>query len=584
MDLTVPAAATNELAAAWFQGAVTLGIFLLFVLLERRYRKPWFRGWAVAWGVYTLRLSAIIVFLHTEGFVWLYWHQVLTGITALALLWATLVFTRGTAWRWRYLAVGLFPLVWSHIAIYELDNFLAAALPAVVFLSGATALTALAIHGYARAAGSIAARWLAIALAVWALHHLDYPFLRARGVWNPWGYFLDLGFQLWVATGILLLVQEDLREGIRALATLSSELQSARTPAEVREALIEKARSLRGVIGCAIWTPAEGFVATGGEAEVWREAEPSATTTALLRELMATGEPRVASPTDEAIAPFLAAIPILRHDEVWGALLLTGRVRDPFNALDDAFLRALGQQMGAALHNADLAQQSEERGRELEALQVQLVRRHEEERDRLSRELHDETAQVLAAVSLRLGMVGESAPPEQRAALDEARALVSEGIRGIRRVTSNLRPTALDHLGVVAAVRALVRDYDARHGLHTTFTQAGELPELDDEVELVIYRATQEALANAARHAPDATVSVNLAIGEERLELVVQDDGPGLPEGVTATDARRGTGIAGIRERVRGVGGTLDLISLPGEGVRLEITVPCRLTPGAPDA
>jgi signal transduction histidine kinase len=581
MDLTVPAAATSEIAAAYFQGAVTLGLFAVFLLLDRRYEKPWFRGWALAWGVYTLRLGAIVIFLHTEAFVWLYWHQVLTGVTALALLWATLVFTRGLEWRWSYTAFALFPIVWSWIAIYQMDSFLAAALPAVLFLSGATALTAWAILRYGRDAGSTAARWLGVALALWALHHLDYPFLRARGVWNPWGYYLDLGFQLWVGAGLLFLVQEDLRQGIRALATLSSELQSARTPEAVREALLEKAMTLRGVVGSALWSAEDGYVAAAGSSEAWLQAPPTgAQPRAVLEEILATGEPRVVAPRAGEGPAFLAAIPILREDEVGGALILTGRVRDPFNALDDAFLRALGEQMGAALRNAELTLQSEARGRELERLQEQLVRRHEEERERLSRELHDETAQVLAAVNLRLGMMGERSSPDDRAALDETRALVNEGIRGIRRVTSDLRPTALDHLGLVAAIRAIVRDYASRHGLAVTLTEAEGIPELPEAVELVMYRATQEALANAARHAPNATVHVSLSSIGETLELVVTDDGPGLPEGVRPEQARRGSGLAGIRERVRGVGGTLDVTSRPGEGVRIRVVAPIA-TPAA---
>ncbi len=575
MDLSVPAAATSELAAAYFQGAVTLGLFLLFVVLERRYRKPWFRGWAVAWGVYCLRLAAIIVFLQTEGFVWLYWHQVLTGLTALALLWATLVFTRGLEWRWRYLGFAAFPVVWSHLAIYEMDSFLAAALPAVLFLSGATAGTAVAIYAYGRAAESGAAKGLAFALALWTLHHLDYPFLREMGVWNPWGYYLDLAFQLWVGIGILLLVQEDLREGIRALSTLSSELQSARTPGAIRYTLLARATSLRGVTGSALWTPEEGVIATSGDTGAsWREGALSRAIVGLLDELVRTGEPRVATPTGDPAAPFLAAIPILRTDGIQGALLLVGRVRDPFNALDATFLRALGRQMGAALRNADLTAQSEERGRELELLQEQLVRRHEEERDRLSRELHDETAQVLAAVNLRLGLASERAEPEQKEALEEARSLVAEGIRGIRRVTSDLRPTALDHLGLAAAVRAAVRDYASRHGLAVEFRESGVLPDLSDQAELVVYRAVQEALANAARHAPDASVRVQLDATAEGVRLAVRDDGPGLPPGVSAENARRGTGLSGIRERARGVGGTLEIESSPGAGVHVRLHIP----------
>ena len=86
--------ATAELAAALLQMAVTLGLAGLFVYLHRRYRKPHFLWWAVAWSVYALRLAAIIAFLASNAWSWLYWHQVATGWTALAFLWAALVFSR----------------------------------------------------------------------------------------------------------------------------------------------------------------------------------------------------------------------------------------------------------------------------------------------------------------------------------------------------------------------------------------------------------------------------------------------------------------------------------------------------------
>ena len=81
----------TELAAAYLQGAITLALVVLCFLLHRRYRKPYFGAWALAWGVYGARLAAIIVFLHTGRNAWLYWHQVTTGWTALALLWAALM-------------------------------------------------------------------------------------------------------------------------------------------------------------------------------------------------------------------------------------------------------------------------------------------------------------------------------------------------------------------------------------------------------------------------------------------------------------------------------------------------------------
>jgi hypothetical protein len=145
MDLTIPDSARAELAAAFFQGAITLGLALLCTWLYRRYRKPYFGWWAVAWYLYVLRLGAIISFVLTAERYWLYWHQVITGWTALALLWAALVFSQQLRWRRAYLAVVLFPPVWSYAAIYRLDNFLLAALPAVLFLSVATAWTAWAL-------------------------------------------------------------------------------------------------------------------------------------------------------------------------------------------------------------------------------------------------------------------------------------------------------------------------------------------------------------------------------------------------------------------------------------------------------
>jgi len=154
MDLTVPDAARSELAAAFFQAAITLALAVLCAWLYRRYRKPYFGWWAVAWSLYVLRLVAIISFVLSGDRNWLYWHQVITGWTALALLWAALVFSQQLRWRQGYLALVLFPPLWSYVAIYRLDSFLLAAGPAVLFLSGATLWTAWAFFRYHRQARS----------------------------------------------------------------------------------------------------------------------------------------------------------------------------------------------------------------------------------------------------------------------------------------------------------------------------------------------------------------------------------------------------------------------------------------------
>ena len=190
--------ATTEIAAALFQTGLTVGMALLFLFLFRRYEKPHFLWWAVAWGLYGLRLAAIISFLATSTWAWLYWHQVVTGWAALGLLWAALVFSRQSRLAPWHVLVLLFPPVWSYIAIFRLSDFMLAAAPAAAFLALTTLWTGVVFWQYRRKTGSAAAGSLAVTFVLWGLHHLDYPILRARGAWNPWGYYLDALFLLGV--------------------------------------------------------------------------------------------------------------------------------------------------------------------------------------------------------------------------------------------------------------------------------------------------------------------------------------------------------------------------------------------------
>ncbi|MEJ2540146.1 MAG: histidine kinase [Gemmatimonadota bacterium] len=547
MDLSVPQLAATELAAAYFQFIVTVALALLAARLYQRYRKSYFRDWAVAWGIYAVRLGAIVVFLHTAIPVWLYWHQVLTGWTALALLWAALSFAREIRWRPVYWLLVLFPPIWSYAAIYQMDNFLLAAGPAVLFLSAATLATAWAFFRYHREASSAAARLLAFFLVFWALHHLDYPFLRARGIWNPWGYYLDVLFELAVGGGILLLVQEDLDEGLRALSALSAELQSGRPREELPQALIDQVLALRAVRGGALfWSPsAEGasrppgdwleagtIVAAGGACRSWQDENPGPGLARLLEPVATVGEPRVRREASSAEIPhaYVAALPILQRQRVSGALVVVGEARDPFTALDDSFLLTLGQQIGAALRNAELNRSLADRTRQLERLQEQMVQRHEEERDRISRELHDETAQVLAAVNMRLGLLQE-----------------------------------------------LVRDLSGRGGLQVEARLPEQLPELSPAAELAMYRAVQEGLANVARHAEaeHAVLSVSASSGGV-LTLTIQDDGRGFPQRVLSGELRHSSGLMGMRERIAAVGGEVALGTSPAGGASIQVKLHTR--------
>jgi signal transduction histidine kinase len=584
LDLTVPATATSELAAAFLQTAITLGLVVVCAFLYQRYRKPYFGWLALAWALYAVRLGAILCFVLLSAPVWLYWHQVITGWTALALLWAALVFSQGLRWRHWYWALVLFPPLWSYVAIYRLDNFLLAAGPAVLFLSVATLWTGwvfLRYHLLVKSAGAVV---LAVALFLWSLHHLDYPWLRARGVWNPWGYYLDIVFELALGMGILLLVLEDVRRGLGTLSAISSDLQRAERGDEVLGRLLERPLTLPGVRGSAMYLlhNGEGRLAAGaGLCAGWPREKPAGAAALAVSQTVATQRPEfVRDDTPrrarrEGWYAYAAALPIFKGASVAGAFLIVGDARDPFAALDDRFLVALGQQMGAALESADLYQRLAERSHELERLAARMVQQHEEERHRLSRELHDETGQVFSAVRLKLGVMAESASEGDARRLNDALALMDKGIRSIRNVTNDLRPSLLDDLGLLPALRALVHDFGEQSGLYTRVSAPEELPDLSNEAEVALFRALQEGLSNVARHAEAQSVTVRLSLDAGRLVLSVQDDGRGPPSEAPQELERRGhMGLAGMRERINALGGAVALRGTSGEGVELEVRIP----------
>ncbi|MDQ6885930.1 MAG: GAF domain-containing sensor histidine kinase [Gemmatimonadota bacterium] len=582
----LPPAVVTELDAALLQAAITLGLAALCAAFYASYRKRYFLWWSIAWTLYVLRIGCIIGFLATSRGGWLYMHQVLTGCTALALLWAALVFSQAPPWRRWYAAFTLFPLVWSYIAIYRLQNFLLAAGPAVLFLSAATLWTGWVFLRYRRRVGSPGAGLLGGALVLWGLHHLDYPVLRARGAWSPWGYYLDIIFVLTMGVGIMMLVLEDLRRGLSTLSVLSGDLQAGAqsVDADALDTLLARPLALAGVRGSAMYvgTGQEGrFVRGIGVCSEWAGRPPDPDARAVIARAIELGRPEV-SPAWPAASPqlrahaYVAVLPIFRGRVPMGALLIAGEERDPFTALGQDFLIALGQQVGAALENADLYRHIEARSRQLEHLSSRMVQQHEEERRQIALELHDETAQVFSAVKLQLGLLREASPPAMTERFDRTLTLVDAGIRSIRSVTSGLRPPLLDDLGALPALRALVAEFAERSDLDVSFDAPAALPPLSEEAELALFRALQEALSNIARHARARTVRVRLSMDDApAISLQVTDDGRGLPGGDAVKAAGNGhMGLAGMRERICALGGDLVVRSVEERGTELRITLP----------
>jgi signal transduction histidine kinase len=578
VDQVTSATTGIELHAAVLLAAITLGLALLCGFLYRRYRKPYLGWWAMAWLLYLLRVGAIASFLASQQWIWLYWHQVLTGWTGLALLWAALVFSRQLEWRWRYATLLVFPPVWSYVAIYRLDNFLLAAGPAVLFLSLVTLWTGGTFFLYYRRVRATGAALLSAALLAWGLHHLDYPFLRARGAWSPWGYYLDILFLLATGAGILVLIQDELRRGLAAMSALSGDLQPQRGAGDGLATLLGRPLALPAVRGSAMIVLSDdqpGYLAGAGACLTWAGCSVPTRVAGAAVEAIATGRPKFLRdwpdprPDTPRSFAYAALLPILRGERATAVLILVGDARDPFTALDEGFLHALGSQIGAALENADLY-------RRLAQLSAMMVEQQEAERRRLSFELHDETAQVLTAVKLELGLLAEQLDPALAGRVAHTVDLVDTGMQSIRRVTEQLRPALLDDLGLVPALRSLAEAFTARTGIPAAIEAPLEVPPLRERAELALFRAMQEALANVARHAAATRVSVRIANGAGRLSLEVSDDGRGLPPGFDLARAEREghLGLAGMRERVTALGGTLEIAAPPAGGLNVRLTLP----------
>ncbi len=199
------------------------------------------------------------------------------------------------------------------------------------------------------------------------------------------------------------------------------------------------------------------------------------------------------------------------------------------------------------------------------ALQAQ-----EQERARVARDLHDEVNQSLTGLLLRLEAAREAAPPELEGELDETKALANQAMTELLSLARQLRPTALDDLGLAAAIAGQVERLRGGE-LAAEFSADGDFSDLGDDAQLVVYRVAQEALSNAARHSGAARISVDLRRRENgEVELVAADDGRGF----AFDEAERGLGIAGMRERALLVGGELSIESRPDRGTTVHLTVP----------
>lgn len=218
-------------------------------------------------------------------------------------------------------------------------------------------------------------------------------------------------------------------------------------------------------------------------------------------------------------------------------------------------------------------QRAEETTDEIRKLSTRLRHAQEEERRTISRELHDEVGQTLTAMRFELGTLeglrGSDAEFDSR--LREVKGLAEQSLHSIRDIAAGLRPSVLDDLGLPAAVQKQAREFSKRTGVTVSVSVDGPFDRLSDTHRTDIYRIVQEALTNCAKHAHAHRITVTLRDSGAHIDLAVTDDGVGF-----GGDRRgqAGLGLIGMAERVRELGGVIDVRSIPGEGTTIQARIP----------
>lgn len=212
--------------------------------------------------------------------------------------------------------------------------------------------------------------------------------------------------------------------------------------------------------------------------------------------------------------------------------------------------------------------------RRLRRLSAGTLQATEEERRRIARELHDDTAQRLAALLVRLKVLRRTRSEEARTELmDQMHEELADGLEGLRRISRGLRPPALEDLGVEAALRSHLRTSLESSGLDVDVSLDGVDALAGPERQLVLYRVVQEAISNVIRHAEASRIRVEIEEVEDQVVTRIVDDGRGFEPHTALTDGA-GLGLVGMDERARLVGGELRVRSEPGRGTEVELRIP----------
>jgi signal transduction histidine kinase len=231
----------------------------------------------------------------------------------------------------------------------------------------------------------------------------------------------------------------------------------------------------------------------------------------------------------------------------------------------------------------ELLAESQELQAQLRHLTHQILLTQEEERKQISRQLHDEIAQILTGIKVQLAALSATAlirPADLQRRIARTRRLVGQSIGVVHRFARDLRPALLDDLGLIPALRSFIRDLTARKGLRIRFIAFAGIEALEATRRTALYRVAQEALTNVARHAHARNVTVRILKTRAGVRLEIHDNGKSFPtERMLSAKHGGRLGLLGMRERVEMVGGRFAIASAPGKGTTVTAEIPVNPPP-----
>jgi signal transduction histidine kinase len=283
------------------------------------------------------------------------------------------------------------------------------------------------------------------------------------------------------------------------------------------------------------------------------------------------------SPSNSNAEPYhsFAIFPLYYNDTPLGTLKTLSKKPDFFDADQQVLLQSFANLAVIAIQNSWLLERISKGNEQLHALSARLMKAQEVERLNLSRELHDESGQLVAGMMVQLGLLDRipDLPNHARPHITELKNISNAIQTNLHALAVNLRPASLDHLGLVSALQQYLKEFTRQYCLAVDFEATGmEEKRLPNEVETAIFRIVQESLTNVVLHAQASHVDVLLNRHNGNVVAVIEDDGVGFS--ISSLTIENQLGLFGMRERVEMLGGTLTLESTPGSGTMVKVEVP----------